>query len=45
MKHSIHLTRRVALIAAAGLALTAFAPTPSQAAAKIQHLVSPGGIE
>jgi zinc protease len=45
VKHSIHLTRRVALIAAAGLALTAFAATPSQAAAKIQHLVSPGGIE
>jgi zinc protease len=46
VKHSIHLTRRVALIAAAGLALGAFFPaTPSQAAAKIQHLVSPGGIQ
>ncbi len=46
MKHSIHLTRRVALVAAAGIALGAlFATTPSQAAAKIQHLVSPGGIQ
>ncbi len=46
MKHSIHLTRRVALIAATGLALgTLFPATPSQAAAKIQHLVSPGGIQ
>jgi len=46
VKHSIHLTGRIALIAAAGIALGAFfAATPSQAAAKIQHLVSPGGIQ
>jgi zinc protease len=38
-------TRRTALIAAIGFALAPLASTPSQAAAKIQHLVSPGGIE
>src|SRR6202166_644454 len=38
-------TRRFALIAAAALAMASLAPTPSQAAAHIQHLVSPGGIE
>jgi len=39
-------TRRSALLIAAGfVALSTFAPTPSKAAAKIQHLVSPGGIE
>jgi zinc protease len=37
--------RRIAWIVAAGLALTPIATTPSHAAAKIQHLVSPGGIE
>ena len=37
--------RRAAFIVAACLAMTPLAPTPSQAAAKIQHLVSPGGIE
>jgi zinc protease len=36
---------RTALIVAAGLALTPLLSTPSHAAAKIQHLVSPGGIE
>jgi zinc protease len=40
-----HLTRRAALIGGALLAVTALAPVPSQAAAKIQRLVSPGGIE
>ena len=35
-------TRRLAFAAAACLAL---APVPSHAAAKIQHLISPGGIE
>jgi zinc protease len=40
-----HLTRRAALIGGALLAMTALAPVPSQAAAKIQRLVSPGGIE
>ena len=40
------LTRRAALIGGACLAITACsASTPSQAAAKIQRLVSPGGIE
>jgi zinc protease len=37
--------RRVAFLALACLALTALAPTTSHAAAKIQRLVSPGGIE
>ncbi len=37
--------RRLALVIAAGLALTPITATPSHAAAKIQHLVSPGGIE
>lgn len=34
-----------ALLAAAGLALICFAAVPSFAATKIQHLVTPGGIE
>src|ERR1700722_19720800 len=38
-------TRRVALVFAACLTMLSWAPTPSHAAAKIQHLVSPGGIE
>jgi zinc protease len=38
-------TRRSALIAAAALVMASLAPTPSQAATKIQHLISPGGIE
>ncbi len=38
-------TRRTALILAAGLAFVPLTSTPSHAAAKIQHLVSPGGIE
>jgi zinc protease len=37
--------RRTAFILAAGLALAPLVATPSHAAAKIQHLVSPGGIE
>ena len=40
-----HFTRRAALIGGACLALTALTAAPSQAAAKIQRLVSPGGIE
>src|ERR1700690_714650 len=36
---------RFAFILAACLALTPFSATPSHAAAKIQHLISPGGIE
>jgi zinc protease len=39
------LTRRAALIGGTCLAFTAFSAAPSQAAAKIQRVVSPGGIE
>jgi zinc protease len=42
---SIIGARRVALVFAACLTMLSWAPTPSHAAAKIQHLVSPGGIE
>ena len=45
MMNSLVRAPRLALTLAACLALTALASTPSQAAAKIQHLVSPGGIE
>jgi zinc protease len=37
--------RRVAFIVAACLAMTPLASVPSRAAATIQHLISPGGIE
>jgi zinc protease len=37
--------RRIAVIVAAGFATVLMTSTPSQAAAKIQHLISPGGIE
>src|ERR1700730_7034234 len=37
--------RRIAVIVAAGFAAVLMTSTPSQAAAKIQHLISPGGIE
>ena len=40
-----HLTRRAALAAGACLVLTALNSAPALAAAKIQRLVSPGGIE
>jgi zinc protease len=39
------LTRRGALIGGTLLAMAALTSAPSHAAAKIQHLVSPGGIE
>jgi zinc protease len=39
------LTRRIALVFAACIALAPLASTLSLAAAKIQHLTSPGGIE
>ena len=39
------LTRRAALIGGACAAMTLLSVAPSQAAAKIQRLVSPGGIE
>jgi zinc protease len=38
-------TRRFACVAAAALAAALAGATPSHAAAKIQHLISPGGIE
>ena len=37
--------RRIAFVIIALLAMLPLASTPSQAAAKIQHLISPGGIE
>jgi zinc protease len=37
--------RRIVTMVAACFAMTLIASTPSQAAAKIQHLVTPGGIE
>ena len=45
MTHPIVGARRIAFIFAACLTMMSWAPTPSHAAAKIQHLVSPGGIE
>ena len=39
------LTRRAALLGSALLAMVSLTSAPAQAAAKIQHLVSPGGIE
>jgi zinc protease len=38
-------SQRLALIVATGLAMAPLASTPTLAAARIQHLVSPGGIE
>jgi zinc protease len=43
--NSITFTRRAALGIAAGAATLLMASAPSQAAAKIQHLISPQGIE
>jgi zinc protease len=40
-----NFTARLAFTLAACLALSPLAATPSHAAAKIQHLISPGGIE
>ena len=45
MTSPMTFTRRAALTLGAGLAITPFVPTSSRAAAKIQRLVSPGGIE
>jgi zinc protease len=43
---SSNYTRRATLLIAAGfIGLAILAPAPSKAAAKIQHLVSPGGIQ
>jgi zinc protease len=43
--HPIVGVRRIAFVVAACLTMMPWAPTPSHAATKIQHLVSPGGIE
>ncbi len=45
MTYSGVAARRVVTMIAACFAMTLIASTPSQAAAKIQHLVTPGGIE
>ena len=45
MTYSKVCARRIACLFAICLAMTPLASTPSQAAAKIQHLISPGGIE
>ena len=45
MNHPMTGARRIAFTVAACLTMMPWAPTPSHAAAKIQHLVSPGGIE
>ncbi len=45
MTHHPKLTRRFVCKLAVALAATLPAITPSQAATKIQHLISPGGIE
>lgn len=45
MNNSASRTQRLAAILIAGLAMLSLAATPSHAAAKIQRLVSPGGIE
>ncbi len=45
MSHPWSYTRRTALLLGASLAVMPLLPTPSQAATRIQHFVSPGGIE
>ena len=45
MNHFRIGAQRLASILVAGVALLSLAATPSHAAAKIQRLVSPGGIE
>lgn len=45
MTHSLPLARRIACMLVACLAATVSAATPSLAMSRIQHLVSPGGIE
>ena len=45
MSYLMVSARRIAFILAACFAMASLSSTPSQAAAKIQHLVSPGGIE
>lgn len=45
MNHPWSYTRRAVLLLGASVAAMPLLSTPSQAATKIQHLVSPGGIE
>jgi len=45
VNHLTHFTRRAALGLTASLAFALTLPTPSLAATRIQHLISPGGIE
>lgn len=45
MNNSFTVTRRTACLFAAGLVIGLNAITPARAATKIQHLISPGGIE
>jgi zinc protease len=45
VNHLTHLTRRTAVALAASLSFALAWPAPSLASAKIQHLISPGGIE
>ncbi|MGH6680785.1 MAG: M16 family metallopeptidase, partial [Bradyrhizobium sp.] len=45
MTHSLPLTRRIACLLVTCLAATISAVTPSLAMSRIQHIVSPGGIE
>ncbi len=45
MIHVRTCARRTAFVLAACFAMTLLASTPSHAAAKVQHLISPGGIE
>jgi len=45
VNHHLTFTRRAALALAASFAFALTLPTPSFAATRIQHLISPGGIE
>jgi zinc protease len=45
VNHLTHFTRRTAFALTASLAFALTLPTPSLASTKIQHLISPGGIE
>jgi zinc protease len=45
VNNSMVAARRIALAIITGFAVTVLALSPSHAAAKIQHLISPGGIE
>ena len=45
MTHQFSFARRGAIALAASLTFALTLPAPAEAAAKIQHLISPGGIE